>query len=101
MIDIKFLRLHYVLQILRTMDSEFEIINESEILVDDHKCHIWLSEDNPSGVLMHFDPKVDVDYGTNLVLRFGCIAELLGLEVESGHDNCPDFVKTKSRLKKG
>ena len=86
MVDPKSIRLHIVSQILQTMGSQFEILNESEICVDDCQWYLYLPEDEPCQVLLRFEHEIDNCISVDLALRFGVPARMLGLDVYSAAD---------------
>ena len=97
MINQKSLRLQHVKQILRTMDSQFDMNGESEIWVDGHQWYILLPDDEPNQVLLRFNAMNNCT-AADLALRFGGIAWLLGLEVYPGADICLDSTNSNVGL---
>ena len=98
MLDQKSVRLQHVKEILRTMNSRFEIINESKMWIDGREWYIWLPDKKPNLVYVHFDHRIENGHAADLALRFGIVAGLLGLEVHPGCDICSDSTKSDARL---
>jgi hypothetical protein len=92
------MRLPFVKQILRTMDSLFEMDGESEIWVDGRQWYIYLPEDEPNQVLLRFDHKIENGHAADLAFRFAAIAGLLGLEVYPAADIYPDSTNSVAGL---
>ena len=83
MIDQNSTRLQQVKQILRTMESEFEMDSDSGIWIDGGLWHISLPDDEPNAVHLGFIPKVGTDLVADVAVRFSAIAAMMGLEVYS------------------
>jgi hypothetical protein len=81
MVDPKSYRLRSVKQILRIMDSLFEMNGEYEIWVDDYQWCIYLPVDDPNQVLLSFNHEIENSHAAEIALRFYTVAGLLGLEV--------------------
>lgn len=88
--DLKFLRLQCVKQILRAMDCQYEMDANFGIWIDGHLWNIYLPEDDINQVLLRFDQKVETDQAADLALRFDGVARLLGLEVYMAGTIYPD-----------
>ena len=98
MIEKNSMRLQFVKQILRTMDSLFEMDGEYELWVDGEQWYIYLPEDEPDQVLLRFSSKIENGHAANLALRFGGIAGLLGLDVYPAADIYPDSTNSVAGL---
>ena len=92
------MRLPFVKQILRTMDSLFEMDGESEIWVDGDQWYIYLPEDARYEVLLRFSSKIENGHAADLALRFGGVAGLLGLDVYPAADFYPDSTNSVAGL---
>ena len=88
--DQKSIRLQQVKQILRTMESEFEMDSDSGIWVDGGLWHISLPDDESNAVHLGFIPKVGADLVADVAVRFSAIAAMMGLEVISAGTVAPD-----------
>jgi hypothetical protein len=84
------MRLQKVKQILRTMESEFEMVSDSGIWVDCGLWHISLPDDEPKAVHLGFIPKVGANLVADPVVRFTATATLMGLDVIATGTVVPD-----------
>ena len=94
----KSMRLTIVKQILRTMDSLFEMDGEYELWVDGEQWYIYLPEEDQDQVLLRFSSKIENGHAADLALRFAGVAALLGLDVYPAADIYPDSTNSVAGL---
>ena len=74
-------RLRFVSQILRTMESDFEMDAYSDLWVDGGAWRISLPDDELGAVYLGFNPYVGMDLVIRIAIDFSVIATMMGMDV--------------------